>query len=196
MKKIFPLTVPLIAIAIVLISSSWCSSTNLSGDQTEISIVFKTAPEYVIDPEENGTIFNISGQVIVDTMDPRMYSISLMADSEDLPTSISPTSQIGSSSGIYPFTIMLKVPKLSEDSQYEITVSGNLNYLVGAPVSYSIGPTSVIMNIKVLDVYANPEDSGNKTSNKESPGLELNALGVVFVLVVIYSYYSKRQVRQ
>ena len=150
----------------------------------------------MIDPEENGTIFNISGQVIVDTMDPRMYSISLMADSEDLPTSISPTSQIGSSSGIYPFTIMLKVPKLSEDSQYEITVSGNLNYLVGAPVSYSIGPTSVIMNIKVLDVYANPEDSGNKTSNKESPGLELNALGVVFVLVVIYSYYSKRQVRQ
>jgi len=196
LKKVFTLALPLIAVVIVLLSSSCSSYANNSGDQTEITISFNLAPEYVVDPEENGTIFNISGQVIVDTMDPRMYMISLAGDSDDFPIAISPTTQTGSGSGSYPFTLTVKVPKLTEDSQYKITVSGTLKYLVGAPLAYSIGPTSVIMNVKVLEIGGNSEDSGNNSSNKDSPGLDLHTLGVALGMVIIFAYYFKRQVRQ
>lgn len=195
MKTIFTLIVPLFAVAIVLLSSSWCSSTNLSGDQTEISLVFYPEPEYVIDLEENGTIFNISGKVIVETMDPRMYSINLQVDSADFPAVISPTMQYGSGSGDYSFTLTVNVPKQTEDCQYEITVSGKLQYLVGAPLAYRIGPASVIMNIKVLKGDENSEDTGNNTGNNESPGLELSTLGSASGIVIIFAYYYKRKVR-
>lgn len=192
MKMKYIIAPSLIIICIVLNSFSWCSSTDVINNHAEVSIVLNIAPEYAIDPDDNMTHINISGSLIVTTMDPRMYTINLQVDSEKFPVRVSPTTIYGSGSGSYSFTITVKVLKVAEDTQNEIIISGSLKYVVGAPVSYSIGSNSEIMYIKVLSSEVNSDDN-NMRSNRETLDLNMNIMGVVFILVIICFYYNKRQ---
>lgn len=163
-----------------------------NSEQSEITIKMNTEPEYSIDPEENSTIINITGNVEYVSNDPRICKIELKAEIDNGNTYISPSMIYAQLSGNHPFTISVAVPQMTEDCQENLVVSGRYSFEPGGPVAYIIDPVTELLNFKILDNNTGPEDTGSST-NSDSPGLGIYIVVCVIIIVLIVYLISRRR---
>ena len=159
-------------------------------EKSEIAINIDSKAEYEIDPEDDETILDITGNIEYASDEAHICQITLSAEIDEWSAVISPSMISATDSGEYPFTITITIPKLSKEIQETLVIKGKYRYEAEGSMEYTIEPCTKLLIFKVLTNNIDTDDAGS-SSNSDSPGF--GPIIIVSAIVIGLIVYFRRR---